>query len=707
MKPLKFIATGILFLLGITAVTGPVNEKQAAKVAVNFYFERIQSVKITQYDDVKVTQVHEIRNGDHLLFYMMNFSTGGFAGVAAIDDVYPVLCYSFGGRYVPENQPENFAMWMKQYEGEILKVITEKRSPQEGIKEVWEFYSTAEQNMLRPFSGREVLPLLTSNWDQGKYYNEMCPADGGGPGGHCYAGCVATAMGQVMNYFRWPDSGLGSYSYYCPPYDTLSADFGNSSYQWDLMETSLGHSNLEVAELLHHLGVSVDMVYGPDGSGMYNHKAAFSMRTYFKYSPETQYVYRDSTTMDWDSLLVAHLDQRIPMYYAGWSLPNINGHAFVCDGYQGTGFYHFNWGWSGSYDGYFYTDNLTPGGSNFNLAQEVIIHAFPDTNLYNYPISCQGDITYPEMFGTIGDGSGPVYPYASGSDCSWLIAPDDSVNSISLNILNLNLSEGDTLKVFDGDSTNAPLLGFFTGDTIPSTVTTTGKVMLITFQTDDTLTEEGFLAAFESAIPVYCSGSTVLNAQTDTLTDGSGNYDYHNNSTCTWIINPPGASTVTLYFDEFETEEGFDFLKIYDLATSQLIAELSGTYPNGVPEPVTSPSGKMFLAFSTNYSVTAGGWTAYYETDLVDIPENEQARELVIYPNPAGDYVLLELNGANEPGGKLSLIDLNGKVLFTRPVEFDGNNQTTLQLTRIKPGFYFLVLDLEDNSRISCKIARM
>ena len=83
------------------------------------------------------------------------------------------------------------------------------------------------------------------------------PADPAGPEGHCYTGCVATAMGQLMNYFRWPDTGTGSYTYECPPYGTLNADFSSSNYEWDLMETSLDHSNPEVAELIYHLGVSV------------------------------------------------------------------------------------------------------------------------------------------------------------------------------------------------------------------------------------------------------------------------------------------------------------------------------------------------------------------------------------------------------------------------------------------------------------------
>lgn len=703
MKSFRLITIVLAFVSISTSLNaGQITEQQARQVGKNFFFERVQSHKPTGYNELTIEEVFEIQSENQSLYYVMNFRDGGFIAIAATDAVYPVLCYSFNGRYETEGQPDNFQAWMMQYQGEVLKVIEEQLPAGDGVPQAWDHYLNTPARELRSFSGREVPPLLTSNWNQDKYYNEMCPADGAGPGGHCYAGCVATAMGQVMNYFRWPETGTGSYSYYCPPYDTLSADFANSNYRWDLMEPSLGHSNLELAEILYHLGVSVDMVYGPDGSGMYNHKAAYSLRTYFKYSPETQYVYRDSTTMDWDSLLVSHLDQRIPMYYAGWSVPNLYGHAFVCDGYQGTDYYHFNWGWGGSYDGYFYTDNLTPGGSNFNLAQELIIHAVPDTNLYTYPVNCQGSVAYSEMFGTLEDGSGPIYAYANGSDCNWLVAPDDSVNFITLSLLNFNLSSGDTLKIFDGDSTDAPLLAALTGDTIPGPINSTGKFLYITFNSDDTISEEGFLAYFESEIPVYCSGSTVLNAQTDTVSDGSGTYDYHNNSACTWIITPPGASTLTLYFTAFETEEGFDFLKVYDLGSSTLLAELTGTYPGGVPDPVTSPSGKMFLAFSTNYSGTADGWTAYYETDLVDIQENSRSGEVVIYPNPVKDVIYISFNEKAHSPGFIALSDLSGKVLIKYDYISDNPDPIQLDVSRLDPGMY-LILIRDENKDMICR----
>ena len=681
---LSLFFPAILFPQGIL-----VNEEPARSIAIKFYFERIQTHQPVTADNIKIINSYSIEENHQILYYIFNVSAGGFVAVSAYDATLPVLCYSFSGKYEPGDQPDNFHAWMDQYKRQIAYSIGINALPSIETSAQWKYYLETPLSSIQPFSGREVLPLTTSTWDQGKFYNEMCPADPAGPSGHCYTGCVATAMGQVMNYFRWPETGTGSYSYECPPYGTLSADFGSSTYQWDLMATSLNHSNPEVAELLYHLGVSVDMVYGPDGSGMYNHKAAYSLKTYFKYSPETQYVFRDSTSMDWDSLLISHLDRNIPMYYAGWSVPDANGHAFVCDGYQGENFYHFNWGWSGSYDGYFYTDDLTPGGNLFNLAQELIINAVPDTNLYDYPLYCEGGKNYSALFGTIDDGSGPLYNYQNNSGCSWLITPDDSVNSITLSFLRFGTDTSDFVTVYDGDSITAPVIGNFSGNSLPDPVTATGNKMLIVFETGPDMTGEGFIASFESEIPVFCSGMTILSAQTDSLSDGSGNWDYHDNSACLWQIIPAGASAVTLYFTEFETEAGFDLLKIYDLQSQQVLAQYSGSYSPGVPDPVTSPSGKMFLAFFSNYSVTAPGWKAYYESNLVNLPEESETGDMRIYPNPSDGLITIEQKDYTGQDLKLSLTDLSGRKVFFKEASY-ALDRISIDLRQLSPGLYLL-----------------
>ena len=531
----------LFFVLSIFCINAKeIDVKQAKKVALNFYYERVNFNQKSTYSDLKITDHFIINGSETIALHCFNINKGGFVIVSGDDGFLPVLGYSFTGKYSDIDQPPQFEDWIKFYIDQINYAIENKIQPSDEVTLLWKHLLTQDVNELSDFSGRdEVEPLLTTTWNQGRYYNEMCPADENGPGGHTYAGCVPVAMGQVLNYFRFPLQGLGSYSYYCPPYDTLSVNFGNTTYRWDEMALYLSGSNLAVAELLYHLGVSCDLVYGPNGSGMYNHKAAYSLRTYFKLSPETIYAYRDSTSMDWDSLLITHLDRKIPMYYAGWSVPNINGHAFVCDGYQEGNYYHFNWGWGGSSDGYFYTDALNPGGSNFNLAQELIINAYPDTLLYQYPYYCQGEKTLLTFDGTIDDGSGPIHNYQNNMDCSWLISPEDSVNFIELEFLKFNISANDTLFVFDGESTSDPLLGAFTGSTIPEIIYSSGEKLFLKFTTNDTLTEKGWLVAYFSDVAIFCTPTiTTYTAVGDTLSDGSGTYNYKNSTICLWQIAP-------------------------------------------------------------------------------------------------------------------------------------------------------------------------
>jgi hypothetical protein len=182
----------------------------------------------------------------------------------------------------------------------------------------------------------------------------------------------------------------------------------------------------------------------------------------------------------------------------------------------------------------------------------------------------------------------------------------------------------------------------------------------------------------------------MLTNQADTLSDGSGNWDYHDNTACLWRVMPEGASSVTLYFTEFETEEGFDFLKIYDLQTQQLIAEYSGSYSPGVPDPVTSPSGKMFLTFNSGTSGTAPGWEAYYESDLVKVPELEIISNMLIFPNPGDGLINIRLKNHDGQNIKLAISDPAGRIVFGAEKPSPGGDQISLDLRKLSPGIYFL-----------------
>ena len=200
-------------------------------------------------------------------------------------------------------------------------------------------------------------------------------------------------MSQVMKYWNYPEIGKGSHTYYHPKYGNLSADFGNDTYKWDEMPNSIWSHNDAIATLMYHCGVSVDMNYGPDGSGAQSKDVETALRTYFGYSA-AKYKERSSyQEEEWISLLKSELDKEQPMYFSGTGEPG--GHAIVCDGYDNNDYFHFNMGWSSMGDG-FYSINDVNG---FYNNQAVVMNIIP------LPINAdENNIIYVTPDGT-GDGS--------------------------------------------------------------------------------------------------------------------------------------------------------------------------------------------------------------------------------------------------------------------------------------------------------------
>ena len=686
----------LVFLLGLySAQSAEVPQPVAEQAALRFISEKAVTASEAVTTQFSVKEVTSIPKAGDPLYYIFNLSPQGWIIISADDAVPPVLAYSYQGSYSVDQAPEQCTAWMRQYEDQIRYARDNHIAPFSYTHWLWDDLVAPRPPSSVSHSPLSVAPLITSNWNQNFPYNAACPSDPAGPGGHAYAGCVPTCMGQVMYYFRWPQTGTGSYSYYDSTYGTLSAHFDTTHYDWNRMTDVADHVNPAIATLLFHLGVSCDLVYGPNGSGMYNHKAAYALRTFFKYSPQTQYLFRDSTTLSWDSVLIAHLDRKIPMYYAGWSTPNIDGHAFVCDGYQDSCFFHFNFGWSGSNNGYFYTSDLTPGGYNFQLAQEVIINCYPDTSQYTYPEYCTGYSELRSMEGTFDDGSGPVQNYAPNSVCQWLITPQtekDSVSSITLNFGRFSTNPGDEVKIYDGSSDSSPLLASISGDTLPQSVTSTGNKLFVTFTSSMGPGAPGFFAGYSSASPVWCSGTTEITADTAEISDGSFGFDYHNGQLCKWKVTKASGGPLTLYFRSFNTEEGKDLLKIYDFATSTMITQLSGHYgTDSVPAPVTVESGVAFLIFNSGSSGTDSGWDLYYPKSTQAIEENGSSITMKVYPNPAEDRLNISIKTKTGFCGRLKILDGMGKVVKESQIAFKpGLDDIEFDISDLARGIYFL-----------------
>jgi Peptidase C10 family/Spi protease inhibitor len=362
---MTLILSALCFLLLWSALSlaEPVDEQTARIVAANWMTQRTGVASLPQTD----TQAAFADEA----YYAFNTGPHGFAIVSADDVAHPVIFYSKTGRYTGENHPPQFDEMMAAVREEILNAIQMGLKPDKKTADAWTRLATPSQSVPHNPVLDAVAPLLQTTWNQGQYYNEQCPADASGPGGHAWAGCVATAVAQIMRYHARPFQGTGSRTYTHSDYGSLSANFGATTYDWASMPNSMGSSNAEVAQLLFHVGVALRMDYGPSESGAYSSDVPDALTDYFRYATNASCLQRGGYTGDWLSLMRGQINASQPMYYSG------GGHAFVLDGYEGTEYFHINWGWGGLYDGYFYLDDLTPGSYSFKVNQTAVVNISP------------------------------------------------------------------------------------------------------------------------------------------------------------------------------------------------------------------------------------------------------------------------------------------------------------------------------------------
>ena len=366
----KLLISIILISLSHTSYSKKVSKSKAKIVAENFLTERISGFNNTiLFDD------DFINSKDSLTVYYVFNTNNGFVIVSADDAVYPVLGYSFDGNYSGDNFPPAFEAWMKNYEGQIVFAIKSQKKASEEIKQIWSKYNSGKVTHIE--KSQSIEPLLYTKWSQGCYYNSLLPADTNGSCGHLYTGCVATAMGQVLKYYNYPKHGTGYHSYYTS-YGVLEADFENTYYNWANMYYHLEEENPPVAELLYQCAVSVESQFYPQGTGANDIDARNALVQYFGYPDDIEFLWKDEYTGDWEEKLRNDLNNKRPVIYGAVAeLKTLSGHTFVCDGYQDTTHFHFNWGWGGSYDGYFYLDDLTVGGFTFDLQHDAIFGIRP------------------------------------------------------------------------------------------------------------------------------------------------------------------------------------------------------------------------------------------------------------------------------------------------------------------------------------------
>lgn len=383
MKKLLLTVAALVIFAG-QMFAAPVDVVTAKKLGVSYLKNNVLSAKTIADAEHVYTMTGD--NGVASL-YVFNYENG-FVMVAADDRAYPILAYSEEGQFDVNDIPEGLEYYLGHYTEAIQYVVDNDLVATEEVSKQWDMLRN-EGVTSKTRADRVVNPLISTNWNQDSPYNYYAPAAAGGPGGRCYAGCVATAMSQVMKFWNWPDKGVGEHSYNSSTYGgTLSANFGATTYNWSNMPNSISPSSpQDIALLMYHCGISVDMDYAPNGSGTQTAYVPDAVIEHFKYGSGTQMISRENyTKTQWEDILIEQFDRGFPAVYAGHDVNGGGGHAFNCDGYDAQRKFHFNWGWSGSGNGYYEIDALNLsyiyGGYHFNDNQRAVINMIPDY-IYN------------------------------------------------------------------------------------------------------------------------------------------------------------------------------------------------------------------------------------------------------------------------------------------------------------------------------------
>ena len=352
----------IIYILLFTFLfSGVVDIDRATQIAQNFTNSRVNTFAL---DTVEI-----IEEDSTVYFYIFKLQNTGFVIVSGNDSAMPILAYSFDNVF-DMNLPIQVDYLLDTYKINIEQIINQDLGASDEIRSLWDLYST-------PFDyqqSRTVTPLLTCNWNQDSPWNNMCPADQDGPGGNVYAGCVAISMVQIMYYWGYPEIGYGSHGYTAGGYGYQFADYGNTIYQYSDMEDNFATDASQL--LIYHAGVAVNMGYSPNGSGasvMGGSNSAYSaMKNYFIYDHGVSRVEADDySTSEYRQMLQSDLDENQPIIYVGYS--NDGGHAWNIDGYEGD-YFHNNFGWGGSNNGYYLLSAL----NGFNSGQGALINLIPE-----------------------------------------------------------------------------------------------------------------------------------------------------------------------------------------------------------------------------------------------------------------------------------------------------------------------------------------
>ena len=355
-------------------------------------------------------------------FYIFNAEEGGFVVISGDDRTMPVIGYSEKGELLQDNMPDNLRSWLDGYAEQLQAIENGEATPVAAT-------SARSRSLTRGVNAKPAIaPLIQTQWDQSEPYSLMVPTytytnnNNEEVTVRCVTGCVATALAQVMNYYQWPASCPALEGYTTSTLELNVEALPATTFDWSLMKNSYVYSETgaaanEVAKLMRYIGQAIHMNYNiaeNGGSGAYIDQDV--MINPFGYSRNMHTVSRDEyTTAEWEGMIYQELDAGRPVLYEGSSNTG-SGHQFICDGYDGNGLFHMNWGWGGSYDSYFVLSLANPHGTGIGGGTGKSGYIFGQTALIGFQPGSVNEPEIPVITSNVDGFSDATYSRSSGDE---------------------------------------------------------------------------------------------------------------------------------------------------------------------------------------------------------------------------------------------------------------------------------------------------
>lgn len=265
-------------LMPVIIIFPDCNAQRVSSADILFISKSLMEVKGLSMPNQPVL-VDSLCDGGQALIYQLSPGGKGFILISADKRAFPVLGYSFEHEFSFSALPEHTEAWLFNYLQQIRAIVKSDHTSGLLAHPAWNDPGLLS---VRGNSGRAG-PLILSQWHQGTFYNDSCPADPSGPNGRANAGCVPVAMAQLIYYHRSPASGTGSCSYWHNNYGLLHANFGNTVYNYDAMLIHPDRHRPELPQLIYHCGVAVNANYNATSTGASTEDIVDAIKQYFGY----------------------------------------------------------------------------------------------------------------------------------------------------------------------------------------------------------------------------------------------------------------------------------------------------------------------------------------------------------------------------------------------------------------------------------------